>query len=130
MLLPVTMSLAAACALITFWLMMRCGQTRVQRKILHGDGGDPLMMQRMRAQLNFVESAPFVLALVALVELADKGGKWLPFVAGIYVIGRILHPLGMDRADSNWLRGAGVGITMLTLVGMAVYAALVGAGVL
>ena len=129
MLLPVTLTTAAACAILTLWLMLRCGRTRIERKILHGDGGDSLMARRMRAQLNFVESAPFVLALIALIELAGKGGEWLAFVAGAYIIGRVLHPFGIDHDESNWMRGAGVGITMLTLLGLAIYAALIAMGV-
>ncbi|MBD3730405.1 MAG: MAPEG family protein [Sphingomonadales bacterium] len=129
MILPVTLSLAAACAVLTLWLMLRCGQVRVKKEILHGDGGDGQLSRRMRAQLNFVESAPFVVALVGLVELAGKGGRWLAIVAAIYVAARIAHVFGMERQDTNMLRGAGVGITMLTLLGLAIYAALITAGI-
>ncbi|MCB2089647.1 MAG: MAPEG family protein [Sphingomonadaceae bacterium] len=130
MLLPVTMSLAAACAVLTLWLMLRCGQTRVKKEILHGDGGDAQMGRRMRAQLNFVESAPFILAMVGLLEAAGKGGMWLAWVAAAFVIARILHAFGMESDQTNWMRGAGVGITMLTLLGLAIYSALVAAGVM
>lgn len=127
MILPVTLSLAAACAVITLWLMVRCVQLRVSRKVLHGDGGEPALARRMRAQLNFIESAPFVLVMVAAVEFAGKGGQWLGWLAGIYVIGRILHPFGMDSESENWMRGAGVAITMLVLLGLALYCGLIAA---
>ncbi len=71
-----------------------------------------------------------MLLLIGAIELAGKGGVWLPYVAGLYIIARVLHPLGMDKAEANWMRGAGVMVTMLTLLGLAIYAALVGAGVL
>ncbi len=129
MILPVTLCTVAAAALITVWLMIRCGQVRTKARILHGDGGHDLLTRRMRAQLNFVESAPFVLMLIAGIELAGKGGMWLPYVAAIYVIGRVLHPLGMDSAENNKMRMIGVAITMLSLLGLAIYAALIAAGV-
>ncbi|MFV0643204.1 MAG: MAPEG family protein [Sphingomonadaceae bacterium] len=128
MILPVTLSASAAAAFLTIWLMIRCGRVRMQRKILHGDGGDDLLARRMRAQLNFVESAPFILALIAGIELAGKGGLWLSVVAGLWVIARVLHPFGMDRTTENYLRASGVIITALTLAGLAIYASLVASG--
>lgn len=130
MILTVTLSTAAALAILSVWLMMRAGRVRAQEKILHGDGGSPVLMRRMRAQLNFVETAPFILALIALIELAGKGGAWLPYVAGIYVIGRVAHPLGMDSDQISKLRMFGVAVTMLTLVGLAVVAVLIQLGIL
>lgn len=130
MILTVTLSTAAALAILSVWLMMRAGRVRAQEKILHGDGGSPVSMRRMRAQLNFVETAPFILALIALIELAGKGGAWLPYVAGIYVIGRVAHPLGMDSDQISKLRMFGVAVTMLTLVGLAVVAVLIQLGIL
>ena len=129
MILPVTLSTAAAAAILTLWLMARCGGMRAKKKIIHGDGGDAHLARRMRAQLNFVESAPFILLLIAAVELAGKGGMWLPYVAALYIIGRILHPLGMEGETLTFMRGAGATITMLTLFGLAVYAAMIASGV-
>lgn len=130
MLLPVTLSTAAAAAILTIWLMVRIGQLRNKEKILHGDGGNAALTRRMRAQLNFVESAPFVLVLIAAIELSGKGGVWLPWVAGIFIIGRVLHAIGMDSETGNKPRMIGVLITMLTLLGLAIFAALVAARVL
>lgn len=130
MILTATLSTAAALAILSIWLMMRTGRVRMQESILHGDGGNPILLRRMRAQLNFVETAPFILALVALVELAGKGGAWLPYVAGIYVIARVSHALGMDRDDANKLRMFGVLVTMLTLLGLATVAVLIQLGIM
>jgi uncharacterized protein len=129
MILQVTLCTSAAMALLTIWMLSRTGRLRQQTGIIHGDGGHDLLTRRMRAQLNFVESAPFVLALIALIELSGRGQPWLAFVAAIYVLGRVLHVFGMDRADVARTRIAGVAITMLTLLGLAVVAALIAAGV-
>lgn len=128
MILQTTLSLAAAAALITIWHMMRIGRTRMQLKIMHGDGGNPLMIRRMRAQLNFVENTPIVLLLVAVIELTGKGGLWLPIVGALFMLGRVLHGIGMDRKDGNALRGIGTMAAMLTLLGLGVVAVLLSVG--
>lgn len=130
MILTVTLSTAAAMAVLSAWMMMRTGSLRGKLKILHGDGGNAQLMHRMRAQLNFVETAPFILALIALIELAGKGGMWLPYVAGLYIIARVAHVLGMDSDDVTKPRMFGVLITMLSLVGLAVVAVLIQLGIL
>ena len=80
MILQTTLSLAAAAAIMNIWLAFRAGKLRYNAKILHGDGGNPLLMQRMRAQANFVENTPFVLILIAVIEMTGKGGTWLAIV--------------------------------------------------
>lgn len=125
MILPTTLAMAAAAALINIWLAIRCGRVRGKESISIGTGGSDLMERRMRAQLNFVENTPWVLALVALLELAGKGGQWLAVVAAIYMLGRIAHALGMDPDGFAKGRMIGTLITMLTQLGLAVVAALV-----
>ncbi|WP_228243454.1 MAPEG family protein [Porphyrobacter sp. GA68] len=130
MFMPVTLTSAAAAAFIAVWLMVRIVRLRMSGKVLHGDGGDPLLARRIRAQLNFVESAPFVLILVAALELAGRGGVWLTVMAGVFWLGRVVHALGMDRERENRLRMAGTIITLITLLVLAVAAVLVASGVL
>ncbi len=130
MILPVTLCTAAAAAVLTIWLMARVGQIRRRDEVLHGDGGNPALIRRMRAQLNFVGSAPFVLLLIAAIEIAGKGQVWLPYVAAVFIIARILHAFGMDAETATKSRMIGVLVTMLTLLGLAVAAVLVVLGVI
>lgn len=125
MMLPTTLSLAAAAAVINLWLAIRCGQVRAKGKIDIGTGGNDLMERRMRAQLNFVENTPWVLLLIAGLELAGKGGAWLAPVGAVYMLGRVAHGLGMDGTGLKAGRGIGTLITMLTQLGLAVVAVLV-----
>lgn len=127
-LLPTTLCLAAAAAIINFWLALRCGQVRSREKISIGTGGNDLLERRMRAHLNFAENTPWVLALIALVELAGKGGAWLAPVGAVYMLGRVAHGLGMDGASFAKGRSAGTVITMLTQIGLAVVGVLVAIG--
>ena len=126
MLLPTTLSLGAAALLINFWLMTRCGKVRGAEKIGFGDGGNEMMIRRMRAQANFIEQVPLTLLLVAAVELAGKGGVWLAPLGGLFLLGRIAHGIGMD---GTFKPGRAIGmltgmVLQLALVIVAVGAAL------
>ncbi|MFM9935762.1 MAG: MAPEG family protein [Novosphingobium sp.] len=124
MILPITLCSAAAAALINAWLAIRCGQVRTAEKILMGDGGNDTLIARMRAQANFVENTPFVLALIAALELALGGSTALAAVAGVYMIGRVLHALGMEGGTFAKGRMVGTMITLLTLLGLSIWAIL------
>ena len=128
MLLPITLCLAAAAALINFWLAIRCGQVRTKEKISVGTGGHELLERRMRAQLNFAENTPWVLFLIAGIELAEKGGGWLAYVGGANMLARVAHGIGMDGGKFEAGRGAGVMVTMLSQIGLAVVAVMIALG--
>ena len=124
--LPVSLTSAAMFGLLALWLAVRTGRARLKARVGHGDGGDALLARRMRAQLNFVETAPFVLALIVLIDLAGAGRGWLVWVALVFVIGRVLHGFGMDADMAGRPRQIGTGITLLTLLGLSIVAVLVG----
>jgi uncharacterized membrane protein YecN with MAPEG domain len=130
MVLPVTLCAAAAAGILALWLMMRCGQVRLSKTILMGDGGDDMMVRRMRAHANFAENTPFFLVLIGLIELAGRGAPWLPFVAALFIIGRVLHAFGMDGGSLEKGRMIGTIITMLSHIGLAVVAVLIAMGVM
>lgn len=118
---------AAAAALITFWLAMRCGKVRMAEKIMHGDGGNALMLRRMRAQANFTEYTPIALVLIVLLDLSDVHTTGLALTALAFMIGRVLHAIGMDAEGENKPRMIGMLLTMPLLLGWAIWAVLVGA---
>lgn len=123
MILPITLTAAGAAALINLWLAIRVGQKRIAGKVSIGDGGHPPLIARMRAHANFTEYTPYFLILVALIEMASGTSTWLWAVVGIYLLARVAHGIGMDviEGDSK-LRGIGILVTMLVLVGLAIYA--------
>jgi uncharacterized membrane protein YecN with MAPEG domain len=124
MILPITLTIAGAAALLNIWLARRVGQIRMSNKISIGDGGNEALTARMRAQANFVEYTPFFLILLGLIELAIGSRTWLWVVAVIYILGRIAHGFGMGRAhpDPLRLRMIGIIVTFLVLLGLALYA--------
>jgi uncharacterized membrane protein YecN with MAPEG domain len=126
--LPVTLCAAAAAAIINLWLSIRVGRVRRSTKVSIGDDAGGPLTARMRAQLNFVENTAFVLILIAAVELSGRGGEWLAWVAGIYLLGRVAHGVGMDGGTLGAGRALGTTVTMLTQLGLAIAAVLVATG--
>ena len=112
MILPVTLTAAAAAAIINIWLSMRIGRLRMAHKISIGDDAGGPLTARMRAQLNFVENTAFVLVLIAAV----------------YMLGRVAHGFGMDGGRFGMGRSIGTAITMLTQLGLAIVAVLIALG--
>ncbi len=123
MILPVALTAAGAAGLINIWLAIRVGRTRTAEKIDVGDGGSDTLTRRMRAHSNFVEYTPFVLILIALIELATGTSMWLAIVSGVYLLARVAHGFGMD----GWLPGrmAGTLVTLLTLLALGLYAVVI-----
>ncbi|GAA3800427.1 hypothetical protein GCM10022600_22820 [Qipengyuania pelagi] len=120
--LPITLTSAAAAALINIWLAARIGQLRLATKTVHGDDAGGPLSRRMRAQLNFVENTAFVLILIAAIELAGNGGLWLSITAGVYMLARVAHGIGMDGEGPTLLRKIGVIVTFGTQLFLAGYA--------
>lgn len=122
MILPITLTIAGAAALLNIWLGARVSQVRLARKVSVGDGGDAGLVGRMRAHANFTEYTPFFLILLALIELAQGPQLWLWIVAILFILARIAHAFGMDRPSPNAFRAGGIIVTMLVLLGLALYA--------
>lgn len=101
-------------------LMFRVGQIRIGKKINLGDGGDDLMLSRIRAHGNFTENAP--LALLGLIGLAMLGAHpiALHIFGAAFFIGRILHAMGMAQFFGQG-RLVGTLATLLTFLGQAIY---------
>ncbi|WP_240339155.1 MAPEG family protein [Novosphingobium sp. BW1] len=101
---------------------------RGQEKILHGDGDNPRLMQRMRAQANLIENTPFLLILTGAIEISGRGGVWLPLAGALFMTARVGRGLGMDRTDINALRAGGFAPGLLVTLGLAVVAVLIALG--
>ena len=122
MVLPITLTIAAAAALLNIWLGWRVSRLRLRHKVSIGDEGNIQVAARMRAHANFTEYTPFFLILLALIELARGSETWLWAGAILYVLDRIAHAFGMDRRGTNFFRVGGVIVSWAVLIGMAGYA--------
>ncbi len=122
MILPITLTIAAALTILNVGLAFHVVRRRFAGRVLMGTGGDPLMESRTRAQANLVEYAPFFLILLALLELAGAAPFWL-WVAGVaFVLARLAHAFGMARPAPNPFRAGGAMATWALLVLLAGWA--------
>ena len=122
--LPITLTIGAAAAVLHIWLAARVSQLRNRHKVSIGDGGNEALIRRMRAHANYGESLPVVLILLALLELGGGDPRILWGAAILFVIARILHAFGMDRPSPSRARMFGMlGSTfaLLILVGYAIF---------
>jgi uncharacterized protein len=113
--LPVTLTTAAACATLQLALSALVISRRAHTGISLLDGGDTLLTRRMRAHANLTETAPICLLLLALLELAAAPRALLLATAGLLIVGRLLHASGLVRHGDNWARRAGMVATLLAL---------------
>ena len=97
MILPITLTIAGAAAILHVWLSLRVSRLRRPLKIGVGDGGNEVLLRRMRAHGNFAENMPIFLILLGLLELATGGNLWLWGAAILFILARIAHAFGMDR---------------------------------
>ena len=122
MILPITLTIAAAAALLHIWLSVRVSQLRRLHRVSIGDEGNRAVATRMRAHGNFAENTPIFLILLFLIEHAIGSEMWLWIVAMAYIVARLIHAFGMDRPGANPLRVAGIVVSWLVLLGLAGYA--------
>lgn len=122
MILPITLTIAGAAAILHVWLSLRVSRLRGPLKVNFGDGGHEVLARRIRAHGNFAENVPIMLVLVGFIELATGGNLWLWGAAILFILARIAHAFGMDRPGANLLRVGGVGISWAVLLGLGLYA--------
>lgn len=121
MILPISLTIAAAAALLHVWLGFRVSQLRLRHKVSIGDGDNLAVRTRMRAHANFAENTPLVIILIALLELAGTSATFLLAAGMLYVAARILHAFGMDRRQPSKLRMIGILGSWAVLLALAGY---------
>jgi uncharacterized protein len=122
MILPITLTIAGAAAILHVWLSLRVSRLRRPLDIGVGDGGNEVLLRRIRAHGNFAENVPIFLILLGLLEFATGGSLWLWGAAILFILARILHVFGMDRKGANWMRVSGVSISWAVLLALGGYA--------
>ena len=125
MILPITLTIAGAAAILHVWLSLRVSRLRRPLDIGVGDGGNEVLLRRIRAHGNFAENVPLFLILLTLLEFAKGGSLWLWGAAILFILARLLHVFGMDRPGANWMRVTGVSISWLAILALGLYAILI-----
>jgi len=85
-----------------------------------GDGGNENLLRAIRAQANLAEYAPIALILITCLEINHTPWWVTAVLATIFVLGRLLHPMGMKDAGSSLKpRVRGMQLTLLSMTGLA-----------
>ena len=113
--MPITTLYAGALALVLILLSIRVIQARGETKVFMGDGGNALMVRRMRGQANFVEYVPMALILVGLLEYRGAPAWELHLLGGTLLVARLLHGYAFAFA-SNFPPGRFGGAVLTQLV--------------
>lgn len=101
--LDITSKIAAVLAIQMFILTMMVSMRRVAlgksegdiAKYPYQDGGDETLIRRIRAFGNFIEYTPMCVIMLALIEFNGANQNLLWGLGGFFIIGRILHSIGM-----------------------------------
>lgn len=92
---------AGICGLLLIVLYVRIVQRRLATKIGVGSGGDEELEQRIRAHGNLVESAPFALILLYLIEQSELSSMYVHVLGAAFVIARLAHAQGMSSTTGR-----------------------------
>ncbi len=107
-----TLLFAGLCALMQCFLTALVVMRRVQSGINVLDGGDAVLLRRIRAHANFAETVPMALLLMLLLELGGLAATWLWLFGLALMAGRTLHACAL--LSGGMVRGR-LGGMVLTL---------------
>nr|WP_310522621.1 MAPEG family protein [Polymorphobacter sp.] len=119
----VTLVTSGLCGLLYFWLSWRVVQVRQKAQVSLGDGGDGLLLQRIRAHANFAEYVPFCLILMGAIEVSSLAVSPYLAAAGLGLVAvRVSHAIGMAKEGANPYRVVGAAGTWIIMVSLSVWA--------
>ncbi len=115
---PVITAIAAGIIInLQMILMAITGSSRYKHRQGLGIGEDqPELLARVRSHGNLAENAAIVLFILALLEMAGTNQTLIAIAATAFVIGRLLHPLGLFKTSGSSLPRA-LGVASTALVG-------------
>jgi len=89
--LETTLLFAAIFGVLHVVFTLRVGAYRFSSKISLGDGGDKVLLKRVRAHANFVETVPMGLLLLLLNELNGLAENTLLILGSVFLLARLIH---------------------------------------
>ena len=114
--MPITALVAALLAPVYSFLALRVITQRGVVKVGIGDGGDKLLMRRMRVHANFAENVPYALILMGLAENLQAAPRLLYVIGGCLIVGRLSHAWGVSQARETFaFRTAGMVLTFAAI---------------
>lgn len=108
--------------ILAIWYLVLSARVVARRRgarISLGDGGDAEMQRRVRGHANFSEYVPFILLLLALIEIGGATSILVLHLLGAtLVVARLLHGYALSFS-TNFFFGRFVG-TVLTFLVLAI----------
>ena len=95
MILPVSATVAAICAIMLLITAIDTVRHRMRLGAAFGDKGDTLLVSASRSHANLAEHAPIVILMMAFLELAQASHTGLVAIAALFVFGRAAHIVGL-----------------------------------
>ncbi|HTQ76487.1 MAG TPA: MAPEG family protein [Burkholderiales bacterium] len=98
--------------LAVFFFILSARVVAVRRRVSLGDGGDPIVLRRMRGHANFAEYVPLILLMMAFLEYNRVPAWQLHAMGATLVVARLLHGTALSFTR-KWFFGRFFG-TVLT----------------
>jgi uncharacterized membrane protein YecN with MAPEG domain len=122
--MPLFITPITAAVLVVLYVKLTFAVINIRRrdKATLGDQGNPALLKAIRSHANLTEWAPLALILLAMLEL-NGAPSWLVAVpAVVFVIGRFIHPIGINDENKATFkrRVQGMQLTILAVIAMAV----------
>jgi len=89
--LETTLLFAAIFGVLHVIFTLRVGAYWLSSKISLGGGGDKVLLKRVRAHANFVETVPMGLLLLVLNELNGLAENTLFILGSVFLLSRLIH---------------------------------------
>ena len=88
--------------LLSLWLLVLSARVIAIRSqgISLGDGGNPVLLRRIRAHGNFAEYVPMILVMMGFLEINHLSALWIHVFGTTLVIGRLLHGYALSFSES------------------------------
>jgi uncharacterized protein len=105
---------------LTVIVGLRRGKTGIQ----FFDGGDQVLLRRMRAHANFTETVPITLLAMAAAELTNAP-SWALWLGGMSLLaGRVVHAAIIILKGWGLPRAIGMLLTLAPMLGFGLWAIL------
>jgi len=132
--IPIALGTAGILGILYVFLSVRVTRSRWESKVSVGDGSGPAvafgneaetskLRIAIRSHANFAEYVPLSLILLAGIEAAGANRTLCLVLAGMLILSRLLHPIGMARKAPNPFRAGGAMLSWVMILGAAVTAA-------
>ena len=85
--------------LAILFLVLSVRVVAVRGRVSLGDGGDAVVLRRMRGHANFTEYVPLILLMMAMLELSHFSIYFLHAAGIILVVARLLHGYALSFTE-------------------------------